>query len=254
MKITKFIKKSKSKYKLILDDNNSITLNEEVVINNNLLVNTYIDKDTLNHLMYEDMIENILSKCINYISVRMRSKKEILNYINKKTDDSIVRNTIIDKLINMGYINDEMFTKSYINDKINLTNYGPYKIKNELKKHDIDENIIDKYINQIDEEVTKNKINKLIEKSIKNNNKYSKNMLISKILIKLVGLGYDRNQINNQLNQFVIENNYDILKHEYEKTLIKLKDKYSGYDLENKIKEKLLQKGYTYDDINKVLV
>ena len=77
MKITKFIKKSKSKYKLILDDNNSITLNEEVVINNNLLVNTYIDKDTLNHLMYEDMIENILrlnysqsdydDECITYI-------------------------------------------------------------------------------------------------------------------------------------------------------------------------------------------
>ena len=229
MKITKFIKKSKSKYKLILDDNNSITLNEEVVINNNLLVNTYIDKDTLNHLMYEDMIENILSKCINYISVRMRSKKEMLNYINKKTDDSIIRNTIIDKLINMGYINDEMFAKSYINDKINLTNYGPYKIKNELKKNDIDENTIDKYINQIDEEITKNKINKLIERSIKNNNKYSKNMLISKILIKLVGLGYDRNQINNQLNQFVIETNYDILKHEYEKTLIKLKIKPKGF-------------------------
>lgn len=253
MRIIKFVKSGKSKYNLILDDNMTLTLNEEVIIKNNLLVNRKLDKDTLNKLLYENNIEELCSKCINYISIRLRSKKEIINYLNKQTKDETLINNVVDKLEKLGYINDEVFSKCYINDKINLTNYGANKIKDDLKKHNIAEEIIEKYINKIDEDTVKNKINKIIEKSINTNTKYSKNMLISKIFMKLTMLGYDKNLINEQLSNYQIEEKDDIIKKDYDKVFSKLNGKYSGKELEYKIKQKLVQKGHSYDDINNIL-
>ena len=253
MKIIKFVKKGKANYNLILENNTSLTLNEEVIIKNNLIVNKDLNDEIIKKLLYENNIEELYSKCIKFISIRLRSKTEIINYLSNKKIDKNIINIIVEKLEKAGYINDDIFAKCYINDKINLTNYGEYKIRQELKKHNIDENIINKYINDVDEDIIKEKINKIIKKSIESNTKYSKNMLISKIFMKLTALGYDRDLISNELNNYEFKDNNDIIIKDYEKILNKLENKYSGKELEYKIKQKLVQKGYNYEDINSVL-
>ncbi len=254
MNIKKFIKVGKAKYNLILDNNLSVTLNEEVILNNDLLLKKTIDKKTLEKLMRENNVENIISKCIHYISVRIRSKKEMYTYLNKITDDKNIIDNVIKRLEDNKYINDEVFTQLYINDKINLTNYGTYKIRNDLLMHNIDKNIIDKYINKVDDSILRNKINKIISNGIKNNDKYSKKMLIAKLTNKLISLGYDKEMINEEFNNYEIEENGDIIKKEFDKiyNILTLKNKYDEYTLKNKIIQKMMQKGYSYSEINKL--
>ena len=110
----------------------------------------------------------------------------------------------------------------------------------------IDKYLDDKNVNNL----FKEKINKLISKSIKNNKKYSGNMLKNKINYNLISLGYDKNMIIEELNNYVFKNN-DILKN-YQKLYNKYKSKYDGEKLNYIIINKLLAKGYTYDDINNV--
>ena len=54
-----------------------------------------------------------------------------------------------------------------------------------------------------------------------------------------------------------IENNLKsdngILEHEFNKVYDKLKSKYNGYELENKVKQKLMQKGFSVGEINILL-
>ena len=200
MKIEKYESINNGQYKIYLSDGTILKINSDVIINNNLLYKKEIDNTLLNKILKENDNANIYNKCVKYISVRLRSKKEIIDYLKKLNIDNTA--DIIDKLTKNNLINDEVFTKAFIKDKINFTSYGPYKIRQELNKYNIDNEIIDKYIKDIDEEILIGKIDKQINKMIKSNRKYSGNILKSKIYNNLYNNGFDKDMIINVLNNY----------------------------------------------------
>lgn len=200
MKIEKYESINNGQYKIYLSDGTIIKINSDVIINNNLLYKKEIDNTLLNKILKENDNANIYNKCVKYISVRLRSKKEIIDYLKKSNIDNTA--DIIDKLTKNNLINDEVFTKAFIKDKINFTSYGPYRIRQELNKYNIDNEIIDKYINDIDEEILIDKVDKQINKMIKSNRKYSGNILKSKIYNNLYNNGFDKDMIINVLNNY----------------------------------------------------
>ncbi|MDY3798636.1 MAG: RecX family transcriptional regulator [Bacilli bacterium] len=200
MKIEKYESINNGQYKIYLSDGTILKINSDVIINNNLLYKKEIDNTLLNKILKENDNANIYNKCVKYISVRLRSKKEIIDYLKKLNIDNTA--DIIDKLTKNNLINDEVFTKAFIKDKINFTSYGPYRIRQELNKYNIDNEIIDKYINDIDEEILIDKVDKQINKMIKSNRKYSGNILKSKIYNNLYNNGFDKDMIINILNNY----------------------------------------------------
>ena len=200
MKIEKYESINNGQYKIYLSDGTILKINSDVIINNNLLYKKEIDNTLLNKILKENDNANIYNKCVKYISVRLRSKKEIIDYLKKLNIDNNA--DIIDKLTKNNLINDEVFTKAFIKDKINFTSYGPYRIRQELNKYNIDNEIIDKYIKDIDEEILIGKIDKQINKMIKSNRKYSSNILKSKIYNNLYNNGFDKDMIINILNNY----------------------------------------------------
>ena len=200
MKIEKYESINNGQYKIYLSDGTILKINSDVIINNNLLYKKEIDNTLLNKILKENDNANIYNKCVKYISVRLRSKKEIIDYLKKLNIDNTA--DIIDKLTKNNLINDEVFTKAFIKDKINFTSYGPYRIRQELNKYNIDNEIIDKYIKDIDEEILIGKIDKQINKIFKSNRKYSSNILKSKIYNNLYNNGFDKDMIINILNNY----------------------------------------------------
>ena len=200
MKIEKYESINNGQYKIYLSDGTILKINSDVIINNNLLYKKEIDNTLLNKILKENDNANIYNKCVKYISVRLRSKKEIIDYLKKLNIDNTA--DVIDKLTKNNLINDEVFTKAFIKDKINFTSYGPYRIRQELNKYNIDNEIIDKYIKDIDEEILIGKIDKQINKMIKSNRKYSSNILKSKIYNNLYNNGFDKDMIINVLNNY----------------------------------------------------
>lgn len=230
---------SNSKYKIFLDNNESIILNEDIILDNNLLYKKEIlDLDSLLEKNYKNDIYN---KVINYISIRIRSKKEVLNYLKKYDLFDLDIDYIINKLIKNNLINDELFAKCFINDKINLSYDGPYKIMRELNKHDI--NDINNYLNNIDFNIWVDKINTIISKQLKINKKYNGYKLRNKIYLYLINLGYDSSMINEILNKFDfnILDNKDII---YKKLYNKYSKKYDSDKLEKIIRKKMYDMGY----------
>ena len=64
------------------------------------------------------------------------------------------------------------------------------------------------------------------------------------LITYLVNLGYDKSVINSVLSTIEIKNNKDIAKKEYEKIYNKLSRKYSGSDLEFRVKQKMYALGF----------
>ena len=198
MLIKSYEKKSNGLYKVYIDDDNYL-ISEEVIIKYKLLYKKEISLEELEIILNETNYYDIYNKCIKYISYRIRSKYEIRNYLNKfKLDYSTIEN-IIEKLEDNNLINDEIFVKAFVNDKIIFTTSGPYKIKLELLKHNIDKYLIDKYLDNIDKDLIYNKISKIVEKNLKNK-KYPKSVLKNKIYKTLVNNGYYNEDIMYILN------------------------------------------------------
>lgn len=200
MKIIRYEKKGNNNYNIYLDNNKKITINEDVILKHKLLYKKEIDEFLLEEIIKDNNNYDIYNKCVKYIGVRLRSINEIREYMQRKNvEDSLIEDTIT-RLINNKLLDDEIFTKAFIKDKLNFTTMGPYRIELELKKHHIDNNIISKYINDIDYNILENKINKQITKLIKSNK--NKPNLKNKIYTNLLNLGYSSELILDNLNKY----------------------------------------------------
>ena len=246
MKIVKY-KKCRNKYNVYFDDGNYVSLYEDIILKYSLLLKKEITEKELESIKLDNIKEEIYEVALKYISIKMRSRKEIETYLKKKEYSSSDISNTIERLEKNGFINDEMYAKAFINDKFNLSNSGPNKIKKELLKQGIKEDIIDNYIYSINEEELVNKLDRLVDKKIKTIKNCSGNVLKQKLINYFMNEGYYLKDIER-----ILENkdfNTGNVKKEYDKLYNKYSKKYSGYELDMVIKQKLYQKGYNYNDI-----
>ena len=248
MKIVKFKKVSNDKYKVFLENGDVITLFEEIIINNNLLISREVIDEEKEDIINENNNYNAYNLAIKYISVKMRSKKEIREYLSKKEISKPNIENIIKSLEIKGFINDEEYAKAYIKDQLLLSNNGPYKIKNNLINLGVKEDIINKFTNAIDEDLIKERLSKLINKQLKIKSG-SKRMIKLKLINYFYNLGYDKELILQILNNSDIRTDIDKLKKEYNKLCAKYSNKYKGDELNRFVVQKLILKGYSKEDI-----
>lgn len=202
MKIIKYVKKANNQYKIYLENDEVINVYEDVILKHKLLYKKEIDNNLLKELSNDNLNEEIYNKCVKYISVRIRSIEEIKDYMkNRQISSELIENTL-DRLIKNKLLDDDKFTKAFVHDKLNFTTMGPFRIEQELKKHKIKNEIINKYLYEIDEEILDNKINKQINKLLKSNKK--KPNLRNKIYTNLLSLGYSSEIILRNLNNYEI--------------------------------------------------
>ena len=240
MKIIKYKKLKSNKYDVFLDNNEKITLYEEVILKEDLLLKKEIDNiDNLLKINNQYEIYDISLKYLNHHVVSIYGMKEYL--LRKNYNDTDIQNTI-DKLMQKGYLNDEYYAKSYINNQINLSNDGPIKIIKNLENNNISSDIYYEYLNKYSD-IWQSRIEKYVNKN-KKNNKKSSYFFKNKMLINLINLGYEKEMINDVLNNVSIDNIGELKKLEAAKIRKKLEKKYDGVELERKIKEKLYQRGF----------
>ena len=241
MKINKFKKVGKNKYKVFFE-NTIITLHEDVILKYDLLIRNDIDTELIDKIIEENRYYDVYESALSYIEIKMRNKKELIKYLTNKGYDEVLINKVIEKLEELGLLNNKNYITAYINDKINLSNDGPYKIKNSLLELDFSENEIDNYLNTINYEVWKDKLIKIINKKKNIMKSKSYYMFITKMKNDLYNLGYDKEMIDDELSKISYES--DSINKEFEKCFKKFKgDKY-------KITSSLLRKGYSYEEIN----
>lgn len=200
---------------------------------------------------WEEILKNksandLFDKILNYLSFGLRTKKEIKDYLyNHDASDEEI-NIVLQKLENLQFIDDHRYAKYYLNKVIN-NKKGPIYFKNELKNKGVDSVIIDLVVDDYDERVINDNINTIIKKELPNLKTYPVLKQKEKIYQKLLRLGYSNSSINYNLSKIEFVSDYlDRLKNEIEILHNKSVD-------ETKIKQKLLLKGYNYQEINTLL-
>lgn len=237
---------SRGRYKVTLDSD-EIILYEDVIIKNDFLLRKNVDTFLLDKVLNENILYEAYDLALGYIETRLRTEKEIIKYLEKKGYSTNTISDVLNRLKSNNLINEVKYVEAYTNDKINLSSYGPFKIKRDLSDLGISIEVIENYLNTIDDEVWSNKLDKIIDKKVKSMKNKSLYMIKNKLRVDLTILGFDKDMINLKLNS-LDKSDEDSLKKEMEKAYNKYSKKYEGEALKRQIKNHLYKKGFITSD------
>lgn len=245
MNINKFVKKKNGMYSIFLEDGDVLVVHEDLILKYDLLLTKKISDEDKEKILAENLNYIAYSLAIKYITVRQRSRKEIIKYLSDKNVDKDIIDKTVSLLEKQKYINDDFFAESFINDKILLSLDGPYKVKKMLLEEGISENVVDNKLIKFTDSLCSERIKKVATKMIATNRNKSTQVLKNKIVNYLCTLGYNRSLILSVLNTLSFNSDKDIYKKEYDKVYKRLSRKYSGSELEYKVKQKMYALGFT---------
>ena len=202
MKIEKYEYKKNNIYNVYLSNGEVLELEESVITKNELLLKKEIDNNLYIKLQRDNKISNLINISIKYINIRLRSIKEIENYLSKKEEDKEIIKEVINTLQSIGYLDDDKYTKAFIKDKLSFTTWGDYKIINELNRLGVSPTVIEDNISLLKSEEIEKRINKIIEKDIRTNKKYTGIKLKNKIYNHLLTSGYSKEKVISVINNY----------------------------------------------------
>lgn len=248
MKILKYKKKRNGQYEIQLESGKDLCLYEEVILNFSLLLKKNIDEEELDEILLSNQEYDVYYVALKSLKNRFKSVKELRISLLKKEYPVESVESAIHKLLSQGYLDDRSFAKAYINTQMITTSKGPKKIEKELLEKGVSRDIIvdELAIFTKDEQIIK--IEKIANRLVRSNRSRGGIVLRKKIIQDLHNMGYSGSIVEDVLSSIDFGDTKDIAKNETEKLYQRLSRKYSGKELEFKIKEKLYQKGLYYED------
>lgn len=243
MIINKFSRLKNGMYKLLLEDDREVIVHEEYILKKDLLLTKEIEEEDVKNIDKINNNYNAYDLAVKYISVKYRSCFEVHEYLLNKEVDKIVIHDVIEKLKEQKYLDDFVFAKAFVNDRIKFSNNGPYKIKRELEERKISNSIIEDVLNVFDSSLEKDKLSKLVPKYVKTVRNKSYSMMKNKVCDYFVNLGYNKSIVIDMLSDIDYDDS-SFREKEYNRLYNKLSKKYSGTELEYKIKQNLYKNGY----------
>ncbi|WP_347552480.1 recombination regulator RecX [Pseudalkalibacillus hwajinpoensis] len=228
----------------------------DVMINYGLHKGVELDDEMLEGIQFEDQVKKGMNFALNYLSYRMRSEKEVNDYLLKKEMPEEAIPSIFEKLKRYGYLNDLEFAKAFVRTKINAGGKGPFVIGQELKQKGVNKNMADKALEEYSYEQQLEHARTAAEKKANKLKKASSTELRQKVNQELRAKGFDRDIIQEVMQEIELEKSAD---EEWEALVLqaqKAERRYSNLDrreFDHKMKQFLYRKGFPFPLINRYL-
>lgn len=262
-KLTKITtqKKHKSRYNIFLDKGNGeeygFSVDEDVLVKYRLQKNMDLDDATIQALIQTDTLHKSYSLAINYLSYRMRSEKEIRDYLKDKETDPEQIEEIIKKLHQERLLDDQEFANSLVRTRIMTSSKGPLLLKKELLDKGVSAVKADEAIIFYSFDKQYEKALKFAEKKMKNDGRKSYRQQIQSVQQTLMQKGFQGDVIQEVLANLPEDEDenteWEAVIYQGEKLLRKFQSKTEGFELKQKVKSGLYRKGFTFDLIDRFI-
>lgn len=188
------------KYNLVIlsisgeDFNISYDLYNDLQLN----IDDELDFDVYKEILSEDEFNRAKNFALGKISYAQKTSFEIEKILkdNNFSNESIQKT--IDFLNEYGILNDELFVKSYVSDKHNISKWAKNKIRYSLKAKKISDELIEKYLEIINDEQEYEKAYNFALKKAKNTFNIENKQ---KVYRYLAGKGFEFDIINKVVGE-----------------------------------------------------
>lgn len=155
------------------------------------LGNGEIDDEKFKRAVKESMEKIAFNVAVKYASSKLKTEKQIRDYLYKKEFKKATILPVIEKLKEYGVIDDKIYMESYIKSN---PNFSKNKLKQKLIMSGISKDLIDDKLNDLEDE----------DSCLTNAKKFLKNKIMDqktreKLIRRLTYLGYSWDSINSVL-------------------------------------------------------
>ncbi len=143
-------KNNKKRVNVFLDGEFFLGMDYFTLLSQRIKVGQEIDEDKIAEIVFEADFSTAYEKALGYVSKMMRTKMQMIIYLKNKGYDGKIIARVIDKLIEIGFIDDENFAKKFVAEKKN--SQGKRKLSYELKQKGVKEDIIEAELQSVGDE------------------------------------------------------------------------------------------------------
>lgn len=193
MIIDRIAKKDDSTVIIYLDNGEKLFLSYEVLLKSGLRKGTEISPDRFNFLVLQNRKYFIRQKAVTFLARRHHSKKELELKLRKKNYEKELIDEVLNNMKVSGLIDDSSFAIQFAEEKLNRKKWGANKIKNELFKRGISNELVQDVMNKLASQADQSEIAMLAaEKKYKMIVKREKDGLKikQKVLAHLISRGF----------------------------------------------------------------
>lgn len=248
--------KLKDRYNIFLDEKYAFSIDEDVLIKHGLKKGMELDEFAISEIGYQDDIRKAYNTAVQYLSRRMRSEKEVRQYLSGKEVNEIVIREVIHKLNEYHFLNDGEFAVAFVRTLMNTTDKGSGSIRGELREKGMTEDIIEKAMKEFPYEKEFEAAMKLCVKFVEKNTRDSSRIMKQKLEQHLFRKGYAKGIIQAAIAETEMDKGEDLEKSALRTHAEKAHRKYShltGFEYEQKMKQNLFRKGFSIEYIEQIL-
>lgn len=247
--------KAKNRFNVFVNGKYSFAIDDNILVTEGLFKGKELTDTEIEELREKGEASKAYQAALNYLSYKMRSEKEIRDYLKQK--DYPIIEPVIEKLKNHRLINDEEYGKSFVRTSFQLRNEGPKKIERKLVQKGLTHEEILTGLDEYSLEQQKENAVKAAEKTLKRQSNKSNREIQQKVREQLMLNGFETDIINEVLNEMDLEKDedeeYTALVKQGEKAWKRYSRKHKDRELVNKTKSYLYSKGYPRELIDRFI-
>lgn len=246
--VVKEIKKAKYGYNVLAGEQ-KIYIETKVFLKYRLKKGQTLEINLWNKILEDNEKELIKRKSLVFLA-RRRSTSEFIAYLKKLKAPEYLISLLVKDYTKKGYLDDYLYAELLINKE--QQRYGKIRLEKIL----LDKGINKKIINSLLENHLDKNLESLIEKACKTVKADNYSMAREKLLRSFTRKGYNLKEISQYLETYLDKDSFNediTIKKHYLKAFNKFQNKYTGDELNLKVKQALYRKGYKMDLIDKVI-
>lgn len=241
------IKKTKYGY-FVYSDQEVIHLEASVFLEYKLKKNQTLSLKQFRNIIKDNEKAFVKRKAVVYVA-KQRSVLEFKNYLRTLIEDKIFIEELTKTYKQKGYLDDTQYALDFVHKY--ESKYGKNRLKNMLIQKGIHQDIIENTLkNHVDMNLEMH-VKRLVLTVKKENYEKTKQTIIR----RMGALGYDVSLVTKYVDKYLKKdfNEEETIIPYYNKAKKKFEKKYEGTELEEAIIKSLLNKGFTYQTIKKIM-
>ncbi|SDH43138.1 regulatory protein [Alteribacillus persepolensis] len=263
MKISKITvqKKRKDRYNIFTVENQqeqyAFSVDEDVLVKFQLKKGKELQPDEIERILQADQLRKAVNDAVHYLSYSMRTEQQVIEYLLKKEYTNNVISQAMSKIKDYGYTDDTEFAGAFVRTKMKTTDKGPLLIKEELRRKGVSEEKTEKAMEQFTPEQELEAAQRVVQKKAASKKNESLQAMKQRLLQSLRQKGYSNEAAVQAVGKLSVQRSEEeerqAVRVQGEKAKKRWGKKYTGRQLEWKLKEFLYRKGFSMDVIQQYL-
>ena len=194
MIVERIVSKDDEKATVFFDNGEKLILHKDVLYQSGLRKGDEVSSDRFCTLKNQETFYLIKQKAFQLLQRRIHTSRELYTKLRQKFSDDLLIKKCLTELQQKGFINDREFAVAFISEKQKSKKWSKAKLKSELIKRGVSNEIISEVLNQTFDtekeiESAKELAEKKLSQIIKKEN--DKRKVFQKIMMYLQSKGYD---------------------------------------------------------------